>query len=393
MTTATQGQILPQDMLERFYERAPQYDQENRFFTEDFEEIKDSGYLLMPVPKELGGLGMSLAEVCQQQRRLAYYAHATALAINMHLYWVGTAADVWKSGDQSIEWLLKEAAAGEIFSAGHAEPGNDVPILLSTTKAERVEGGYRFTGRKSFGSLSPVWTRMGLHGMDTSDPQAPKMIHAFMTRDTEGSSIHEVWDVMGMRATASQDTTLDGAFVPDRYIARVIPAGPAGMDIFVLGIFAWALLSFGNIYYGLAQRALDMTIESVKKKTSLGLTRSMAYHPEVQHDIAEMVMEMESIAPHLDKVVQEWSDGVDHGGAWPSKIVTAKYRAVEGSWRVVDKTPDLFGGFGIFKRAGLERLFRDSRLGLIHPANSGFTHEIVGKTALGIGLDEMPRWG
>ena len=36
--------------------------------------------------------------------------------------------------------------------------------------AERVDGGYRFTGHKSFGSLTPVWTRLGLHGMDTSDP-------------------------------------------------------------------------------------------------------------------------------------------------------------------------------------------------------------------------------
>ena len=34
-----------------------------------------------------------------------------------------------------------------VFAAGHAEPGNDLPLLLSTTKAERVEGGYRFTGR------------------------------------------------------------------------------------------------------------------------------------------------------------------------------------------------------------------------------------------------------
>ena len=54
---------------------------------------------------------------------------------------------------------------------------------------------------------------------------------------------------------------------------------------------------------------------------------------------------------------------------------------------------DLAGGFGIFKKAGLERLFRDARLGRIHPGNPFLTREIVAKTALGIGLDEMPRWG
>ena len=41
----------------------------------------------MAVTTELGGLGMNLAEVCQEQRRLAYYTPATALAGNMHLYW------------------------------------------------------------------------------------------------------------------------------------------------------------------------------------------------------------------------------------------------------------------------------------------------------------------
>lgn len=221
---------LTQDMLERFAARAPQYDRENRFFTEDFEELRQSGYLLLAVPVELGGYGLSLVEVVRQQRRLAYYAAPTALAINMHLYWTGIAADLLRAGDTSLAWLLKEAANGEVFAAGHAESGNDIPVLLSTTKAERVAGGYRFSGRKSFGSLSPVWTYLGLHGMDTSDPAAPKIVHAFMHRDTEGFRIEETWDVLGMRATRSDDTILDGAFVPDRYIARVVPPGAAGVD-------------------------------------------------------------------------------------------------------------------------------------------------------------------
>src|SRR5207302_328060 len=119
----------------------------------------------------------------------------------------------------------KDAAAGEVFAAGHAEHGNDIPGLLSSAKAERVDGGYKLTGRKAFGSLTPVWTRLGGHAMDTSDPKAPKIVHFFLTRDAKGYTIKETWDVMGMRATRSDDTVLEGAFVPDKYIARVLPAG------------------------------------------------------------------------------------------------------------------------------------------------------------------------
>ena len=385
--------VLTEEMLARFASRAANYDRENRFFEEDFEELRAVKYLLMPVPAKFGGAGMSLAEVCREQRRLAYYAPATALALNMHLYWCGVAADLWRRGDSSLEWILKEAAAGEVFAAGHAESGNDVPVLLSSSKAERVAGGYRFTGRKMFGSLTPVWTRFGLHGMDMSDPTQPKVVHAFLPRGTPGYTVKQTWDVLGMRATRSDDTVIENAFVPDQYIVRVLAPGAAGIDAFVLSVFAWALMGFANVYYGLAKRALDHAITAVKSKGSMALTRSMAYHPEIQHAIADMVIELESIGPHLDTVAREWSQGVDYGAQWPLKIFSAKYHSVEGSWRVVDLGLEVCGGAGIFRSAGYERILRDARLGRIHPANSFLTHEVVAKTALGISLDEQPRWG
>lgn len=393
LNTVTGPTMLTDDLLARFAKRAPQYDRDNAFFADDFDELRQAGYLRLAIPTELGGAGLSLAQVVQEQRRLGYHAAATALAINMHLYWTGTAADLWRAGDRSQRWLLEAAAAGEVFAAGHAESGNDIPVLLSTTKAERVEGGYRFTGRKSFGSLSPVWTYLGIHGMDMSDPAQPKIVHAFMPRDTEGYRIDQTWDVLGMRATRSDDTILEGVFIPDRYVVRVVPAGAAGIDGFILALFAWALLGFGNIYYGLARRALDLTIETVKHKRSIALSRPMSYHAEVQHRVAEMGLAFESVGPHLDRIAEDWSTGVNHGATWPAKIFAAKYHAVEDSWRIVDSALEVAGGFGIFRRSGLEQLFRDARLGRIHPANSMLTHEIVAKTLLGISPDETPRWG
>jgi alkylation response protein AidB-like acyl-CoA dehydrogenase len=390
---ASAGSLLTGEMLARFESRAATYDRENRFFDQDFEELRAAGYLRLPVPVELGGAGFTLAQMAREQRRLAYCAPATALAVNMHIYWVGLAADLWRRGDKSLEWLLSDTVNGEIFAAGHAESGNDLPVLLSTTKAERVEGGYRFYGRKQFGSLSPVWTRLGIHGMDLTDPAQPKVVHAFMMRESAGYIIKETWDVLGMRATRSDDTILEGAFVPDEHVARLVPAGAAGIDAFVLGIFAWALVGFGNVYYGLARRALDKSVSALKRKRSMAVTRTMAHHPEAQHAIAEMVIELDSIGPHLDRIAEDWSTGVDHGMEWPSKIFAAKYRAVEGSWRVVDLGLDIAGGAGIFRSEGYERMLRDARLGRIHPANSFLAHEVIAKTALGINLDEQPRWG
>jgi alkylation response protein AidB-like acyl-CoA dehydrogenase len=322
---------------------------------------------------------------------LAYHAPATALALNMHLYWLGVAADLWRNGDKSLEWVLKDGAAGDIFAAAHSERGNDLPLFLSTTKATKVDGGFRFTGHKMFGSLTPVWTRMGLHGMDTDHADGPRIIHAFMPRDTEGYEIKETWDVMGMRATRSDDTILDDVFIPDKYIANIVPAGQG--DPFVLTVFAWAMLGFGAVYCGVAKRAIDLVLPIVQGKSSLGLGRPMSYHPEIQHSVAEMVLAYETMNPVLDHTASAWANGVDHGPAWPAKIVGTKYHCVENCWRVVDTAMDVSGGNGMFKGSELERLFRDARCGRFHPATSNLVHEIVGKTALGIDLGEQPRWG
>ena len=391
--TISADQLVTDEMLARFDERAPQYDRNNEFFTEDFEELRASGYLLASVPEEFGGLGLNLAEINRLQRRIAYVAPATAVAVNMHHYFVGLCADLHRAGDPSGDWVLRKAAEGHVFAAGHGEAGNDIPVLLSSAKAERVEGGWEFTGHKIFGSLSPVWTYLGIHAMDTSDPANPQVVHAFLHRDTPNYRIDETWDTLGMRATMSNDTILDRTFVPDEAVTLVCPAGFAGAGLFHVALFGWALLGFAAVYSSIARRAYDETVAKVHGRTSVALTRSMAYHPGVQHDVAEMRIHLEAINAHLDRVCDDWANGVDHGGDWPTKIVACKYDVVTRAFAVVDTALDLTGGSGIFKRSRIEQLFRDARLGRIHPGNSLLTHELVGKLSLGINPDEQPRWG
>jgi alkylation response protein AidB-like acyl-CoA dehydrogenase len=394
MTTIDRAaDVLTQEMLDRFDERAPAYDRENRFFQEDFDELRASGYLDVALPADLGGAGLGLIDVNRLQRRLAYHAPATALAVNMHIYWVGLAADLQKMGAPGGEYILRQAADGQVLAAGHGEAGNDVPVLLSSSTAERVDGGWEITAHKIFGSLSPVWTRLGVHAMDMSDPSSPRVVHGFLHRDAPRYHIEETWDVLGMRATASQDTLLDRAFIPDEDVVMVCPAGFTGAGPFHVGLFAWALLGFAGIYLSLARRAYDEVVSRLPQRTSIVLTRSMAYHPEVQHAVAEMRIALEAAEAHLDRVCEDWTQGVDHGGEWPLKILACKHAVVSQAWSVVDRALDVSGGAGIFKRNRLEQLFRDARLGRVHPGNPMLTHEVVGKLSLGINPDEQPRWG
>jgi alkylation response protein AidB-like acyl-CoA dehydrogenase len=390
-TTRPRPTELPEDMLERFRDRAGDLDRTNAYFDEDLQELRGIGYLAAAVPTELGGWGLDLAQFARSQRRLARYAPATALSMSMHSYWVGMANELEALGDPSLRWIQESAAAGEVIAAGHAEAGNDIPVLMSTCVAERVEGGYRLTGRKNFGSNGPSWSWLGAHAIDADAPGGPQIVHAFVARNSPGVTVVETWDTLGMRPTQSHDTVLDGVFVPDERVGRVVPAGD-GTDPFLVGLLVWPLALISAVYLGIADRALELAVDSARHKRSVVIERgAMAYNPMVQHQIAEMYLELDAASASFERYVDEWVARMDHGDDWVPRTYAMKWRGVEAAKRVVDLALDVAGGGALFRGNELERLYRDVRAGGFHPGNDALTHEVVGKAALGI-LAEQPRW-
>lgn len=382
---------LPDEMLEAFRARAAELDRTNAYFADDLTDLRSVGYPAAAVPAELGGWGLSLAELAASQRRLARYAPATALAMTMHSYWIGIATEMEKGGDTSLRWILEAATRGEIIAAGHAETGNDIPVLMSTCQAERVEGGYRLNGRKQFGSNGPAWTWLGAHAIDPTAPGGPQIVHAFVERTSPGVTVVETWDTLGMRATQSHDTILDDVFVADERIGRVVPAGD-GTDPFVVALAMWPLSLIGAVYLGIADRALELAVDGARRKSSVAIERgAYAYNPMVQHQVAEMFLEIDAASATLERFVDDWVAGVDHGETWVPKVYATKWRSVEAAKRVVDIALDVSGGGALFKANELERLYRDVRCGGFHPGNDALTHEVVGKSVLGVMADQ-PRW-
>jgi alkylation response protein AidB-like acyl-CoA dehydrogenase len=388
MAAVVGKQILTEDLLERIGQRAAQYDRENRFFTEDLAELSEIGYLKLAVPTTFGGYGLSLPEVVHEQRRLAARAPATALALNMHIYWTGAAADIYHAGDSSANWILEETAAGEIFASGHGEPGNDAGLANSLTRADPLpNGGYRFTGRKVFTSLAPVWTRLGVHGRDDSDSAHPHIVHAFIKRGVAGQRTVETWDALGLRATRSDDTVLDGAVAEPAYVLRVLPAGPP-VDGYINSVMGWALPLISSIYAGIAERAFHLAVRGATQRKSLALEgKTYAELGPIQGIVADAAIILEGILAHIEQVVQDWTNKVNHGAQWPAKLFAAKQHAVEGAKQVVDFALKIEGAGSLFKSNELERLYRDVRAGAFHPPNVNAVYDVISRTYLGLFSD------
>ncbi|GGD29282.1 acyl-CoA dehydrogenase family protein [Aureimonas glaciei] len=378
-----QGTLLGPAVLGRIAGRAAGYDRENAFFHEDLKELKAAGYLMANLPTEFGGRGLSLPQILREQATLAYHAPATALGINMHLYWIGAATHLWRRGDHSTDWILEEARRGKVFAAGHGEPGNDLGLAGSLVKAEPLgDGSYRFTGRKIFTSLSPAWDWLGFHAQDDSDPARPKIVHAFISRQDPGFHINETWDTLGVRATRSDDTILEGVTAKAPFIVRVLPAGLPS-DPFTDAIFASAIPPIAAVYYGMAKRAFDLAVANARHRVSPALGgKTYAHSTHTQLAVAQAAIQLDSIWALLERVAVEWDAGVDHGPAWPAKLLAAKQHAVDGARNVVDLAMKIVGASSLQKKFELERLYRDVRSGPFHPPSTDATHDVIGQTYL-----------
>lgn len=373
-------------LLDAIGARAAQYDQENRFFQEDLDDLRRIGFLRATVPVELGGLGLSVPSFVVLQRRLAARAPATALALNMHQYWIGTALHLRRLGDHSADWILQEAGQDRLFAAGHGEPGNDAGLAHSNVKATpTADGGYQFHGHKILTSLAPAWDWLGIHALDSCDPEQPKVVHAFIRRSSPGHRTEATWDALGLRATRSDDTILEGAVAEAAYVSRVLPAGPVP-DTFVDGILGAVLPGLAAVYSGIAHRALDLAVASAQKRTSLALGgKTYAHKALVQLDVAQATIRLDAIDALTEQVVQRWwdADFPNTDSGLPRQL-SAKQNAVDGALEVVNLALRIAGASSLARSQELERLYRDVRAGAFHPPNTSATLELIAQLRLGL---------
>jgi len=380
------GELLPDELLERFRGRAADHDRENTFPHDDLAELRERGYLRAFVPEHRGGAGLGLEQVASLQSRLAAAAPATALAVNMHLVWTGCAAVLHARGDDSLDLVLEDAAHDEVFAFGVSEPGNDLVLSDSVTSAEPTgDGGYRFTGTKVSTSLSPVWTRLGVFGRDDSDPEAPALVHGFVHREQPGHASLEDWDTIGMRATQSHTTRLTGVEVPASRVVRRLPVGPSA-DPFVFAVFAVFETTVAAVYRGIARRALELAVESALGTTSRragGAARAL--DPVVRWRVADAGLAVDGLEPQVDRVARDVDELVDHGADWPRLVVGLKTRATGTARAVVEQAVTVAGGSSYRSSSELGRLQRDVLAGRFHPSNTDSAHATIAAALLGPG--------
>ncbi|WP_433584500.1 acyl-CoA dehydrogenase family protein [Microbacterium hydrocarbonoxydans] len=374
--------FLPDELLGRIRDRAPVHDRENTFPQQDLDELREAGYLSILVPKERGGAGLGLEQAAILQQRLATAAPATALAINMHLVWTGVAKVFSDRGVPGLEFVQDGAVAGEVFAFGISEGGNDLVLFGSDTSAVPTgDGGYAFTGTKIFTSLAPVWTKLGLHGLDTTSADAPKLVFAFIER-TDAVVTGVDWDTLGMRATQSRTTRLNGAVAEAAHVVRRIDPGP-DPDPIVFGIFSVFEILLASVYTGIARRALDLAVQTVRQRTSKKTGLAYSQDPDIRWRIADMALAYDALPPQIAALARDVDDQADNGPRWFALLSGVKHRAITMAKHVVDQAMLTAGGGSYFSANELSRLYRDVLAGAFHPSDPESAHATAASAWLG----------
>ncbi|RBY87002.1 acyl-CoA dehydrogenase family protein [Blastococcus sp. TF02A-26] len=349
-------------------EHEAEHDRDATFVSEAYAAMTDTGYRAMAVPPELGGAGASLRQVVLAEYELARWSGAAGLSAAMHLYMTLLQRFRYGRGLADAEAALRRVAADGIVLA--TSGGSD--WVCPTTTAVPVDGGFRFSGRKSFVSQAPAATVLSTSATLGDPGPDAEVLHASVPMSSPGVSIVETWDTLGMRGTASHDVVLDDVFVPAERITGRRPYGVlAGPLMLAAQYFAPVV---AGVYLGVARGACDEAARMLAARAEAS--------PAAVRQLGEMTARLRVARWALLAAIEETGE---HFGPDPvvlEALMTAKRHAVLEAVAVTDLALQVVGGPAFSRGTRLERAYRDVRGGPFHPLTPEATLEAVGASAL-----------
>jgi alkylation response protein AidB-like acyl-CoA dehydrogenase len=365
-----------------FATRAAAHDRDASHPVENYDRLREEGFLALTVGKRWGGLGASFLDHTLAYEVLAQGCPSTALAFNMH---TSVVMPLLESAEVSAE--AKRHIAELVVRQRKLIAGNfSEPVTTSLigerplkARASRADGGYRITGRKMFASMLEAadFVLVMAYPDSATSPSAGMIL--MLPRGAAGRSVDPNWDVLGMRATRSDSLILDECWLPESAVVfRSDDIGP-----FRHAYLNWFWGSYTPVYLGVAQAAFDELRRVVHTRQPEGYAQPLAYHPDVRRHVAEMSADLE--AARLITYRSAWlSDKEGPTAETTAALYRAKYMVGEVVSRITRVALTLGGAHGIFKSSRLEQLFRDGALGPLHPPPSDFCLYHMGLDELGI---------
>jgi isovaleryl-CoA dehydrogenase len=342
------------------YPLAQKMDDEEWWPAEAWPKLGREGYFGITMPPEYGGIGSDLFTSGLVLQAFSRWNHALGLS------WVAhenlCANNIYRNGNeaQKKKYLPGLCAGTLTGSLGLTEPGAGSDALGSMRTTARRDGDhYVLNGSKIFITNGPVADVLLVYAKTAPEKGAHGISAFIVEKDFPGFKVAQKLTKMGFRGSQTAELVFDDCRVPAE---NLVGEENRGVSIVMSGLdLERAMIS--PICLGIAERALDLSIEYAKTRTQFG--KPIADFQMIQSKLADMYVWVETMRTFNYRVLAAANElEIGGGGRGQIHALTAAsvmYTA-ETLNKVLNEAVQVFGGYGYIWESEINRLFRATKL-------------------------------
>lgn len=374
----TKEQEFVRKMVREFAETeveplAADIDKEHRFPVETVEKMAKYGLLGVPFPTEYGGAGADHISYAITVEELSKKCASTGVICSAHTSLCCWPIFNWGNEEQKKKYLPDLLSGKKLGAFGLTEPNAGTDASGQQTRAEDMGDYWLLNGAKVFitnGGYAETFVVMAM----TDKSKGNHGISAFIVeKGDEGFSIGKTEDKMGICASSTTELIFQNCKIPkDRLLADVgqgFKVAMSTLDGGRIGIASQAL--------GIAQGALDVTVEYMKARKQFG--KSLSKFQALQFTVAELATQIEAARLLVYRAADMKDKHLNYGPA----AAMAKLFAAETAMHVTTKCVQLHGGYGYTKDYPVERMMRDAKITEIYEGTSEVQKIVIAASVLG----------
>ena len=357
---------------------AAHFDETGEFPRETVRKMGALGLMGIEVPEAYGGAGLDALSyvLALEEISKADAAHGTVMSVNNSLFCHG----ILRFGtEEQKRRFVQPIASGEAIGAySLTEPMSGSDAGTMRTRAERSDGGYRLTGRKSWVTSAPVASFILAFTM-TEASLKHRGITAFLVDTSQpGFALGKLEPKLGIRASATSEIVFEDCFVPD---TQRLGAEGDGFKI------AMAVLDAGRIgiaaqSLGIAEAAYDASLRYAREREAFG--EKIGQFQGISFKLADMKTRIEASRLLMYQAALAKERSKTSGERYTLEASMAKLFASETAMFCAHAAVQIHGGVGYSKEYPVERYFRDAKITEIYEGTSEIQRMVIARSELGL---------
>lgn len=353
---------LNRDVIER--------DREQRFPRELWLECGGMGLQGLPVPEEYGGLGQDPLTTAVALEALGYGCEDSGLVFSICAHLLACVVPIWKhaSEEQKRRYLPGLCDGTLIAVNAMTEPGSGSDAFAMSTRAERVRGGFRINGTKTFSSNGPVADLAVLYASTDPEKGYHGGVTAFLVdKGTPGFSTGQTFEKMGLRTAPIGELVCEDLFLPEEAVLGAVGGG----TVLFNQSMEWERVCIAATHVGTMERLLERSIRYARTRQAFG--QPIGKFQAVSHKLVDMKVRLEAARALTYRAASR----LDRSRAVALDASLVKLFVSESLVQSALDGVQVLGGYGFMTEYEAERAVRDAVGSTLYSGTSEIQRNIV----------------